>query len=519
MITRRGLIGSTAAGLAAGTLGAPAILHAQSWFREYPFKLGVASGDPSSDGFVIWTRIAPQPFERHSGVPTSALPVSWEIGNDSRFRSIAAQGETIARPQLGHSIHVEVSGLESDRPYWYRFVIGGDRSLTGRARTLPAAGASVDRLRFGVCGCQHYEAGYYTAFRELAREEDLAFVYHYGDFIYEYGYDYRFSPERLPVPKIREHRLRDIYSLDDYRQHYAQYLLDLDLQAARSAHAFLPTFDDHEIDNNWVQNFSQDNDVPNEVFALHRQAAMQAWYENMPVRRSMLPNAGVIAGNRRLTIGNLAALNVLDTRSFRSNQPCGDRWGVEPCPDVYDKDAQVLGEVQERWLDDNLMRRDTRWNGIAQQVMMMPLNRSVNDDQPELAYNLDSWAGYDVPRRRLMKRLEKVTNAVVLTGDEHQNYAGLLFSEDKPVAAECVTTSVCSGGDGQDQRPGSDRMLANNSQLKFINDQRGFTVCDITAEAWTTDFMVLDKVSEPGGVLSKRASAVIEAGPANLTIA
>ncbi|MXP09583.1 alkaline phosphatase D family protein [Pseudoblastomonas halimionae] len=519
MITRRKLIQSAAAGLAVSTIGAPHILQAQSWFREYPFKLGVAAGDPSSDGFVIWTRIAPEPFEQHAGAPSSALPVQWEVAEDDRFRNVVAKGEALARPELGHSVHVELAGLKSDRPYWYRFVVGSDRSLTGRARTLPAAGASVDRLRFGVCGCQHYESGYYTAYRELAQDDDLAFVYHYGDFIYEYAYDYNYGPKRLPVPKVREHRLRELYSVDDYREHYAQYLLDLDLQAARSAHAVVPTFDDHEVQNNWVQDFSQDPSVPPEIFALRRQAAMQAWYENMPVRRSMIPNGPLILANRQLTFGSLAAINVLDTRSFRSNQPCDDRWGVTPCEGVYDKDAQVLGQAQERWLDDNLMRSDTRWNGIAQQVMMMPLNRRTYDDQPERAYNLDSWAGYDVPRKRLMKRLENVPNAVVLTGDEHQNYAGLLLSGDTPVAAECVVTSITSGGDGQDQRPGSDRILANNPQLQFINDQRGYGVCDVTAEAWRTDFMVLDKVSTPGGTLSKRASAVVEAGPANLTIA
>ena len=519
MLTRRKLIQSTAAGIAASTFAAPAILRAQSWFRDYPFKLGVAAGDPAADGFVIWTRIAPEPFERHSGVSTSALPVQWEVAEDSGFRTVAAKGETLARPELGHSVHVEVEGLKPDRPYWYRFYIGSDRSLAGRARTLPAAGASIEKLKFGVCGCQHYESGYFTAFREIAKQDDLAFVYHYGDFIYEYAYDYQYGPERLPVPKTREHRLREVYSLDDYRQHYAQYLLDLDLQAARSVHAFVPTFDDHEIQNNWVQNFSQDDSVPAEVFALRRQAAMQAWYENMPVRRSMLPNAGIISANRRLTFGNLAAINVLDTRSFRSDQPCGDRWGVTPCEGVFDKDAQVLGEAQERWLDSSLERGDTRWTGVAQQVMMMPLNRSVYDDQPELAYNLDSWAGYDAPRLRMMSRLGKVSNAVVLTGDEHQNYAGLLMSDDKPVAAECVITSVSSGGDGQDQRSGSDRVLANNRQLQFINDQRGFGLCEVTRDEWRTDFMVLDKVSTRDGMLTKRASAVIGAGPANLTIA
>lgn len=514
MFSRRTLIQTAAA----STLAAPAILRAQSWFSDNPFALGVASGDPASDGFVIWTRIAPRPFDRHSGTPMSALPVSWEVGEDDRFRTVAAKGATLARPELGHSIHVEVAGLKPDRHYWYRFRIGGDQSLVGRARTLPAGGAQVAQLRFGVAGCQHYESGYYTAYRHLAREDDLAFVYHYGDFIYEYRYDYAYGPGRLPVPKVREHRLREVYSLDDYREHYAQYLLDLDLQAARSVHAFLPTFDDHEIHNNWVQDISQDRDLPPEIFALRRQAAMQAWYENMPVRGTLLPRSGVIAANRRIAYGSLASVNVLDTRSFRSDQPCEDKWGVAPCPGVFDKDAQVLGAAQERWLDQNLARKDTTWTCLAQQVMMMPLNRRTYDDQPETMYNLDSWAGYDTPRKRLMARLAGVDNAVVLTGDEHQNFAGLLYSNERPVAAECVVTSITSGGDGQDVRPGSDKMLANNPQIKFINDQRGYAVCKVDRDAWQTDFMVLDKVSAPDGTLTRRASAVVAAGPANLAI-
>lgn len=514
MFTRRTLLQAAAA----TGLAAPAIVRAQSWFSEFPFALGVASGEPASDGFVIWTRIAPRPFEPHGGAPLSALPVGWEVAEDDRFRTIAAKGEALARPELGHSVHVEVAGLKPDRPYWYRFTVGGDRSLTGRARTLPAVGAPASQLRFAVAGCQHYESGLFTAYRHIARDQDLAFVYHYGDFIYEYSSDYAYGAGRLPVPKVRTHRQREIYSLEDYRAQYAQYLLDLDLQAARSAQVFVSTFDDHEIDNNWVQDISQDRDLPAEVFALRRQGAMQAWYENMPVRRSMLPRNGLVAANRRFAFGNLAAINVLDTRSFRTDQPCNDTWGVTPCPEVYDPRAQVLGTAQERWLDDNLARKDARWNCLAQQVMMMPLNRRSFDDQPETMLNLDSWAGYDAPRKRLMARLARVDNAVVLTGDEHQHYAGLLYNGERPVAAECVTTSISSGGDGQDQRPGSDRILANNPQLKFINDQRGFSLCTVKPDSWQTDFMVLDKVSTPGGTLTRRASAVIAAGPANLAI-
>lgn len=516
MFTRRRILSTGGAIAALGATAAPAILRAQSWFRDYPFTLGVASGDPAPDGFVIWTKLAPQPFEPHGGMPMSTLPVSWEIASDDGFKTIVAKGEAPARPELGHSVHVEVSGLEADRPYWYRFKVGSDRSLTGRAKTLPRAGSAKSALKFGVCGCQHYESGFYTAYRYLAEEDDLAFIFHYGDFIYEYAYDYNYDKSGLPVPKVRQHRFREVYSLDDYRAHYAQYLLDLDLQSARARHVFLATFDDHEVENNWVQDISQDGETPPEVFALRRQAAMQAWYEYMPVRAALIPQGQLIHANRRLTYGNLAAINLLDTRSFRSDQPCGD--GFKPaCPGVSDPKAQVMGSAQEAWLDENLARKDATWTCIAQQIMVMPLDRRTKDE-PAKILNMDSWAGYDVPRNRLMARLAKVDNAVVLTGDEHQNFAGLLYDKDRPVAMECVLTSVSSGGDGQDLRSGSDKLLANNPQLKFINDQRGYGVCEVTTEAWQTHFMVLDKVSTPGGKLSKRATAAKARGEASLTI-
>jgi len=514
MITRRSIV-KASAGLALGTVGAPGILRAQSWFTEYPFTLGVASGDPAPDGFVIWTRLAPEPFAPHGGMPLSALPVGWEVALDDRFRTIVAKGEAVARPELAHSVHVEVTGLDADRPYWYRFTIGSDRSLAGRARTLPPAGASVSSLRFGVCGCQHYETGYYTGYRYMAGE-DFAFIFHYGDFIYEYQYDHRYDEVGLPIPTVRRHRLRKLYSLADFRAQYAQYLGDIDLQAARARHAFLSTFDDHEIGDNWVGNHAKDETVPSEVFALQRAAAMQAWYEHMPVRRAQFPKGEVIIANRQILYGNLAAINLLDTRSFRSDQPCGD--GFRPtCAGVADPAAEVLGAAQERWLDENLHRGGSTWNVIAQQVMMMPLDRRTSN-VGEKRLNLDSWAGYDVPRQRMIKRFGKVNNAIVLTGDEHQNYAGLLLDGERPVAVENVLTSLSSGGDGSDLRPGSDQILSENPQLKFINDQRGYGVCEVTSEAWQTHFMVLDKVSVPDGTLRRRTTATVPSGRAALEL-
>lgn len=506
-------------------LSAPAILRAEAgFFRDFPFSLGVAAGDPASDGFVIWTRLAPEPMAPHGGMPLVPVSVEWEVASDGGFRDVVAKGTELARPELGHSVHVEVAGLQPDRPYYYRFVAGGERSLRGRARTLPAPGARADALKFGVCGCQHYESGFYGAYRHLARE-DLAFVYHYGDFIYEYQQDYLYD-SGLPIRPVRRYALRGLQDLGDFRTAYTQTLLDIDMQAARSAHGFISSFDDHEIRNDWVSTFDDwklgldgnDPDAPPpEVFMLRKQAAMQAWYEHMPVRRALLPRGGMVAAHRELRYGDLMAMQVLDTRQYRDNQPCGD--GFKPaCPDVYAKDAQVLGKAQEEWLARNLARGGATWNTIAQQVTMMSLDRRRRPDEPEKIINIDSWAGYEAPRERILSRFAGLKNCVVLTGDEHQNFCGDLVLKDKVVAAEFVGTSISSGGDGSDKRAGTDEWLARNPELKFANDQRGYLVCEVGREAWQTHFMVVDKVTTPVNTLSKRATGVVENGRPGITM-
>lgn len=515
MLTRRSFV----LGAAATGLAAPAILRAQSLWRNYPFSLGVAAGDPAPNGFVIWTRLAPEPLAPDGGMGIGIAPVKWEVAADDRFQNVVRSGEALARPELAHSVHVEVDGLQPDRPYWYRFEVQGERSIRGRARTLPVATATPQALRFGIAGCQHYEDGYYTAYRHLARE-DVAFVFHYGDYIYEYGGDaIRPSFGGDIIVPVRQHASRGLFDIEDYRQRYAQTRMDADLQRAHAAHAFFVTLDDHEVENNWVANQPQ-TQVPSDIFHLRRQQAFQAWYEHMPVRRSALPRAGGMAMHRSARFGDLARLDFLDTRQFRTNQPCGD--GFKPaCPEVRAQTAAVLGAEQEEWLARNHQRQPARWNVLAQQIMMMSLDRRRNPQEgAEKVLNLDSWAGYEVPRQRLLNRLRGLPNTIVLTGDEHQNFAGLLHDEGgRAVGAEFVSTSISSGGDGQDMRPGTDFILRNNADtLKFVNSQRGYLTCEVTPESWSTHYMVMDRVTTPGGQISRRATATVPAGAVELSV-
>lgn len=513
-IDRRSFI----AALAGTTLAAPGIVRAQQLFADYPFTLGVAAGDPAPDGFVIWTRLAPEPLAEHGGMPLAPVSVDWTVASDEGFRTIVAKGRTLARPELAHAVHVEVGGLLPGRPYWYRFTVGSEKSPNGMARTMPAPGAKLDRLRLGMVGCQNYEHGWYTAYRHLAEEPDLDFVFHYGDYIYEdRAHPMSFTRERKVLPFVRSYQGGECYSLGDYRRRYAQEKLDPDLQAAHASCAWWVTFDDHEVQDNWA-GVTDKHDTPPELFLLRREAAFQAWYEHMPLRASALPNGPDIQMYRRARYGGLVDMHFLDTRQFRTDQPCGDEMKAI-CPGVSDPKAEMMGRAEERWLGEGL-RGGARWNAVAQQVMMMPLNRRTGDATAPVR-NMDSWGGYDAPRERTLDLFRGLGNVVVLTGDEHQNWVGELRRDGgkgEAVAVEFVGTSISSDGDGGDTRPGMADIMAENPCLKLYNYQRGYVVCEVTPDTWETRLRVLEKVSVPGMPIATRATITVPHGRPELHV-
>jgi alkaline phosphatase D len=520
--TRRAFVAGL--GIAGATILSPLRLSAAPahpsalGFDVTPFQLGVASGDPSADGFVIWTRLAPSPLEPHGGMPARSREVAWEVASDEKFRTIAARGTAVARPELAHSVHVEVSGLAPDRPYWYRFLALGERSYVGRTRTTPIAGAPVKSLRFGVAGCHHYEEGYFHAFRALA-EADVDFMFHYGDYIYEYP---PAPPLRIlrevPFTPVRHHLGGETYSLDDYRLRYAQYRTDPDLQRAHAAMPWFVTFDDHEIANNWAGDIDEKDTAP-EIFALRRAAALQAWYEHMPVRKGSFPGRSGVRAYRGTIWGDLVAASFLDTRQYRSDQACGDGERVL-CDSARAPDRTLLGAEQERWLLDSLSRSTARWNLIAQQVLMMDLDMSRTRESSKRLTAMDTWGGYPAARERLLKHFQerKITNAVVLTGDAHQHFAGdvLRTPDSGPVATEFLVTSATSGGDGLGVFPGNEEILRRNPSLRMLEDRRGYGICSVSHQQWMTELFSFNQVTSVQAPISSVARFVVEPGRAGI---
>ncbi len=216
-------------------------------FTDYPFSLGVASGDPLPTSVVLWTRLAPDPLNGGGMIP-NPVPIQWQVATDATMRQVVRRGTATATPELAHSVRVVVEGLQPNRWYWYQFQVGNEISPIGRTRTAPALGDRLARFRFAFASCQDWQNGYYTAYKHLAAE-DLDLVLHLGDYIYEYG------PE---AGKPRQHNGPEIVSLEDYRNRHALYKTDPNLQAAHANFPWIVTWDDHEVDNNYADAIPED---------------------------------------------------------------------------------------------------------------------------------------------------------------------------------------------------------------------------------------------------------------------
>ncbi len=466
-------------------------------FPSNPFTLGVASGDPTPDGVVLWTRLALDPLNG-GGMPAQDIPVQWRLARDEKMRDVVRSGTAFATAALGHSVHVELTGLEPARWYWYQFTAGGVDSPIGRTRTAPAVGASLRKFACAFASCQNWQSGYFTAYRHMAGE-DLDLVVHLGDYIYEGGISGGSGP--------RKHNSAEIVTLTDYRNRYALYKSDPDLQAAHAAFPWVVTWDDHEVENNYA-GLIRDNRNPPGDFRLRRAAAYQAYYEHLPLRRSSIPVGAGMLLYRRLTFGNLARFNVLDTRQYRTKQPSNER--------RLDAANTLLGRRQEEWLIHGLDRSPARWNVLAQQVFLAQRDLA---EGTERRFSTDTWDGYVASRERLLHFIEQrqPANPVVLTGDVHSNWVADLkadFNEpgSRTLGTEFVGTSISSGGNGSDMTARGQRILTENPHIKYYNDQRGYVRCTLTPDSWRSDYRVVPVVATPGSSILTRASFVVENG-------
>ncbi|NSL42760.1 alkaline phosphatase, partial [Streptomyces sp. 8P21H-1] len=478
-----------------------------------PFTLGIASGDPLPSSVVLWSRLAPDPYEPDGGLPGQYVPVEWELAADERFATIVRRGLAIAYPEYNHSLHVEVGGLEAGRVYYYRFRAGSWISDTGRTRTAPATTAAAAELTYAAVACQAYHDGYFTVHRHLA-QDDVDVVFHLGDYLYEYAVNSAGGAREYTDRKLPDLFNREARTLDDYRLRYALYKSDPDLRAAHAAHPFVVTWDDHETENNYAGAISENNDPPQE-FLLRRAAAYRAYWENQPLRGAQQPSGPDMQLYRRLRWGTLAQFDVLDTRQYRSDQAYGDTLHP-PGPETDDPARTITGATQERWLLDGWRDSDALWNVMTQQVCFSQRRFDVGEGART---SMDAWDGYRASRRRVLDGAKSagVDNLVVMTGDVHVGYAFDIKEDfDDPASttlgSEIVATSVASGRDGAEKPGNWDTYMRANPHLKFYNGRRGYVRVTVDRQQARADYRTVPAVTTPGAPVTTAASFVTEAG-------
>lgn len=462
-----------------------------------PFTLGVASGEPGARGVVLWTRLAVEPLAEDGlgGMPGRGVPVGWQVAEDEGFRRVVGSGVAIARAELGYSVHVEPDWLRPGREYFYRFRAEGHISPVGRTRTAPGPGSTA-KLTMCFASCALWGHGYFTAYRRMA-EDEPELMLQLGDYIYEFG--------TLPGD-VREVAGPEARTLAEYRQRYAQYKTDPDLQLAHAVAPWLTIWDDHEVANNWADEVPE---RPDPGYLDRRAAAFQAYYENMPLRRDARPRGIDMRLYRRCGWGALANFHMLDTRQYRDDQACGDGIKVG-CAERLDPGRTITGAEQERWLLEGLRRSRARWDVLGQQVFFAQRDLVAGPDQ---GFSMDVWDGYRASRDRVAAGLGLARNGVVLTGDVHRHFACELREnpdepESKRVGVELVTTSITSTGDG-DEDPNA-AVLAENPHLKFYKNRRGYVRAVLTEHELRADFRTLPYVRTAGAQVETAASFVVE---------
>jgi alkaline phosphatase D len=503
-LTRRGLL------LAAPGLALSGALPAHGAGAQ-PFSLGVASGDPTPTGVVLWTRLAPDPVQG-GGMAPEPVAVEWVIAEDEALRRPVRRGRMMAVPEEAHSVHLEIDGLQPDRWYFYRFTAMGEASPVGRTRTAPAPGSMPRALHIAVGSCQHYEHGFYAAHRQIAASAPdlVAFL---GDYIYEASWGRNL---------LRRHGAPTARTLEDYRNRHALYRSDPDLQAAHAACPWLVTWDDHEVANDYADAIGERE--RGEPFLARRAAGYQAFWEHMPLPRSAKPEGPNARLYRRAAFGNLASFHILDDRQYRHPQPCQppDRGGAtrvteEACPELVDPARSLLGTAQEAWLQDGLRRDGARWTLILQQTRMARLGSG----QGAPVYWTDGWDGYPAARRRLLETLAVrpagAGTPLVLGGDIHAFLAAELRPdfdrpETPPVAVELVTTSVTSQSGGRYAVP-----YARDPHIAFADaGHRGWLSLRLTPDAAQARMQAIADIASAASPVFTLRDYVIEAGSSRL---
>lgn len=452
----------------------------------YPFYHGVASGDPLDDAVILWTRVT------EDTLTVDSVAINWRICTDTLLNNVVNSGTAYAFANKDWTCKVDADGLQPGTWYYYDFELYGNHSITGRTKTAPVG--DIDSLRFGVVSCSNYEHGYFTPYKYLENRNDIDYILHLGDYIYEYevgGYSANISGrENEPT--------NEIITLEDYRIRHSHYKLDENLRELHQQYPFINIWDDHESANDSYKDGAENHDPGTEgAWVDRKNNSAQAYHEWLPIR-SPLPGQGRIY--RTFEFGDLVNLPMIDSRIEGRDEQGG-------AAEANDPTRSLLGATQFEWLTSNLTNSTKQWNILGNQVMMAPLEITTwNGSNP---VNYDQWDGYAYERGRLLDTvvMNNVNNFVVLTGDIHtswvndipmSNYDGSTCTGSAGV--EFVVTSVTSSS-FLTFSVGTSLIQSMNPHMQYINlAERGYGILDINKQRAQFDYYYMDDIEDPNSV-------------------
>ncbi|XOV84805.1 MAG: alkaline phosphatase D family protein [bacterium] len=485
-------------------LGA-APLYAARNLPSYPFTLGIASGDVTASSTVLWTRLAPAPMAIDGGMPNAGMQVQWLLSQTPDMAQIVQRGETLTQSAWAHSVHVEVDNLEAGREYWYQFRAGNHVSPIGRTKTLAAGNNALSSARFVTASCQNYTHGYFVAYRHMVADQP-DFVIHLGDYIYDTSFGETFRQHDMQAAPA---------TLDDFRRRHALYKTDRDLQHAHAQIPFFLSIDNHDA--------LEDNDPAK---AQMRAAAYQAWYEHMPVRGYQKPGDNHFDIHRRIAVGNLARISMLDSRQFRDKREiCTGEYDPDygfgnyrtRCPAVFEEDRSMLGDAQERWLTSSLIENESTWNVLASPGPFLPF--SYRHKGEDLRY-IGAWDAYPANRARVMDAFARSGSGhpLVLSGDVHSFWAldgaRATSADERFPLVEFVTSAISANWPPPLAQPVTDN-LPNNPQVTFYDPvYRGYLLHEVNSRTWTTHARGIEDMRDPHSAVRTLARFTVRHGQA-----
>ncbi|WP_335923806.1 alkaline phosphatase D family protein [Shewanella indica] len=518
------------------------------------FFHGVASGDPTQDAVIIWTRVTPQ--------TAGDVRVSWQVSRDGAFSDLVTTGEMVTNAERDYTVKVDAIGLESGSRYFYRFMTGDKTSTVGMTKTLPEG--AVDSVKLAVMSCANFPAGYFNVYELAAQRDDLDAMLHLGDYIYEYGrggyaseHAAELGREVLPAGEL--------LSLSDYRSRYGQYRGDASLQKLHAKLPFITVWDDHEVANDTWKDGAENHNQGEGDFDARKQAALQAYFEWLPIRPWREGNHEEIY--RSFSFGDLLDLHMLDTRVLARDKQLDYGNYLDPATgafndkqflaDVTDTQRTLLGQTQLLWLQGKLLQSSAKWQLLGQQILMgrMMLPAAIATQQlsipqfaelaalaqlaaraqagdptltqaeltylaanqakltpevlallqlPSIPYNLDAWDGYAYEREVVLATARASgKNLVVIAGDTHNAWANDLKDKDgNMVGVEFATSSVSSPGLEYylnlppEQIPATEAAVVGLvDDLKYANLlNRGYMTLTFSSEEVVSEWFYVDSI-------------------------